>query len=100
MPSWAKPSSEWTTIALEARDAAYFLTKISVTDSNEKVTEIPVEGIIGLGPSSQPVLFSKRSVEHLLSDERQILNVQWTTRQEKTRAGVSYTIGTFEKVGK
>ena len=98
LPSWAKPNSEWKEIALEGRDSAYFLTKISITDDKNNTTEIPVEGIIGLGPNSQPVLFSKKSVEHLLGDERRVLNVTWNVHRERTRAGVEYDVGEFKEV--
>lgn len=100
IPSWAKPNSNWNQIALEGRDQAYYQTTISVLDINGKTTEMKVEGIIGLGPKGQPVLFSKRAVEHLLEDERVVKNVSWETTKEKSRTGIEYTVGQFKEVGK
>ena len=59
-----------------------------------------IEGIVGLGPQGQPLLFSKRAVEHLLEDKRTVKQVVYNTKQEKNRNGVSYTVGWFEEVGK
>ena len=98
IPSWARPDSSWNEIALEARDSAYFQTVINITDADNKTSERKIEGVIGLGSQGQPVLFSKRAVEHLLEDKRSVKQVQWNTKKEKTRAGIEYTIGWFEKI--
>lgn len=97
LASWAKPDSSWNEIALEARDSAYYITTISLTDNEGKSSSVKVEGILGFSPNGAPVLFGKRSVEHLLTDERQVLNVTWNTKQEKSRAGITYTTGWFEQ---